>query len=54
MPRNAEVIRQWKILRTLDASRQGETIAGLARQCEVTTPDDSGATLSPYRTSASL
>ncbi len=37
MPRNAEVIRQWKILRTLDASRQGETIAGLARQCEVTT-----------------
>jgi predicted DNA-binding transcriptional regulator YafY len=37
MPRNAEVIRQWKILRTLEASRQGETIAGLARQCEVTT-----------------
>ena len=37
MPRNAEVIRQWKVLRTLEASRQGETIAGLARQCEVTT-----------------
>ena len=37
MPRNAEVIRQWKILRTLDASRRGETIAGLARQREVTT-----------------
>jgi predicted DNA-binding transcriptional regulator YafY len=36
MPRNAEVIRQWKILRTLEASRQGESIASLARQCEVT------------------
>lgn len=36
MPRNAEVIRQWKILRTLEASRHGETIAGLARQCDVT------------------
>jgi predicted DNA-binding transcriptional regulator YafY len=36
MPRNAEVIRQWKILRTLEASRHGETVAGLARQCGVT------------------
>src|SRR5688572_12649442 len=36
MPRNAEVIRQWKLLRTLEASRHGETVAGLARQCGVT------------------
>jgi predicted DNA-binding transcriptional regulator YafY len=36
MPRSAESIRQWKILRTLEASRHGETIAGLARQCGVT------------------
>ncbi len=36
MPRNAEVIRQWKILRTLEASRHGETVAGLAKQCGVT------------------
>src|SRR5688572_16628986 len=36
MPRNAEVIRQWKILRTLEASRQGESVAGLAKQCGVT------------------
>ena len=36
MPRNAEVIRQWKILRTLDASRHGESVAALARLCEVT------------------
>ena len=36
MPRNAEVIRQWKILRTLEASRHGESVAGLAKQCGVT------------------
>jgi predicted DNA-binding transcriptional regulator YafY len=36
MPRNAEVTRQWKILRTLEASRHGESVAGLARQCGVT------------------
>ncbi|MEO5742008.1 MAG: WYL domain-containing protein [Vicinamibacterales bacterium] len=36
MLRNAEVIRQWKILRTLDASRHGESVATLARLCEVT------------------
>ena len=36
MPRNTEVIRQWKLLRTLEASRHGETVAGLARQCGVT------------------
>ena len=36
MPRNAEVIRQWKILRTLEASRRGETVAALAKQCGVT------------------
>ncbi len=34
--RNAEVIRQWKILRALEASRQGETIVSLARHCGVT------------------
>jgi len=32
MPRNAEVIRQWKILRTLEASRHGAAIASLARE----------------------
>jgi predicted DNA-binding transcriptional regulator YafY len=36
MPRNAEVIRQWKILRSLEGSRNGETVAGLSRQCGVT------------------
>jgi predicted DNA-binding transcriptional regulator YafY len=36
MPRNAEVIRQWKILRTLKASRHGESVAGLAKLCDVT------------------
>lgn len=36
MPRNAEIIRQWKILRTLEASRHGETIAALARHSGVT------------------
>jgi predicted DNA-binding transcriptional regulator YafY len=36
MPRNAEVIRQWKILRTLEASRNGESVASLAKLCDVT------------------
>ena len=36
MPRSNEVIRQWKILRELEASRR-ETIAGLARKPKVTT-----------------
>jgi len=36
MPRNAEVVRQWKILRELEASRRG-TINGLAEMCGVTT-----------------
>jgi predicted DNA-binding transcriptional regulator YafY len=36
MPRNAEVIRQWKILRTLEASRHGETVKALASQHDVT------------------
>ena len=36
MPRNAEVVRQWKILRELEASRRG-TISGLAALCGVTT-----------------
>ena len=36
MARNAEVTRQWKILRTLEASRQGESVAALARQLSVT------------------
>ena len=34
--RNAEVIRQWNVLRELEASRRG-TIAGLARKTKVTT-----------------
>lgn len=36
MPRNAEVIRQWTILKELEASRRG-TIDGLASQTGVTT-----------------
>ena len=36
MPRNAEVVRQWNILRELEASRRG-TINGLAAMCGVTT-----------------
>ena len=36
MPRNAEVIRQWKILLEVEASRRG-TIDGLAAMCGVTT-----------------
>ncbi len=38
MPRNAEVIRQWSILREIEASRAaGVTIDDLASQCHVTT-----------------
>jgi predicted DNA-binding transcriptional regulator YafY len=37
MPRNQEVIRQWKVLHALDAARKGATIDDLARDCEVTT-----------------
>ena len=38
MPRNAEVIRQWTILREIERSRAaGVTIDELASQCEVTT-----------------
>ena len=36
MPRSAEVIRQWNVLREIEASRR-ETIDGLARKMEVTT-----------------
>ena len=35
MMRNAEVIRQWKILRTLDAQRQGKTVDAFALQLNV-------------------
>jgi predicted DNA-binding transcriptional regulator YafY len=37
MPRNAEVIRQWKILRSIESSRFGETIDGLAEMTGVVT-----------------
>ena len=38
MPRNAEVIRQWTILREIERGRgSGATIDGLARMCDVTT-----------------
>lgn len=37
MPRNQEVIRQWKLLHALDGSRHGATIDALARDLEVTT-----------------
>ena len=37
MPRNQEVIRQWKLLHALEASRHGATIQALAEELEVTT-----------------
>src|SRR5262245_35320578 len=37
MPRNQEVIRQWKLLHALEASRHGATIAALADDLDVTT-----------------
>src|SRR6186997_2721960 len=38
MPRNAEVIRQWTILREIEQARaSGVTIDGLAALCHVTT-----------------
>lgn len=37
MPRNQEVIRQWKVLHALESSRHGATIDGLSDQLEVTT-----------------
>ena len=37
MPRNQEVIRQWKILHALESSRHGTTIPALADELDVTT-----------------
>ena len=37
MPRNQEVIRQWKVLHALESSRHGVTIAALADELDVTT-----------------
>ena len=37
MPRNQEVIRQWKVLHALESSRHGATIDGLADDLDVTT-----------------
>lgn len=37
MPRNQEVIRQWKILHALESSRHGTTIPALAGELHVTT-----------------
>ena len=37
MPRNQEVIRQWKVLHALESSRHGATIDGLASELDVTT-----------------
>ena len=37
MPRNQEVIRQWKVLHALESSRHGVTIAALADDLDVTT-----------------
>ena len=37
MPRNQEVIRQWKLLHALESSRHGASIDGLARDLDVTT-----------------
>ena len=37
MPRNQEVIRQWRLLHALESSRHGATIDALASDLEVTT-----------------
>ena len=37
MPRNQEVIRQWKVLHALESSRHGATIPALAEELDVTT-----------------
>lgn len=37
MPRNQEVIRQWKVLHALESSRHGTTITALADELDVTT-----------------
>jgi proteasome accessory factor B len=37
MPRNQEVIRQWKVLHALEAARHGVTLDSLADELEVTT-----------------
>lgn len=37
MPRNQEVIRQWRLLHALESSRHGATIDSLASELEVTT-----------------
>ena len=37
MPRNQEVIRQWKVLHALEASRHGVSIDSLSKDLEVTT-----------------
>jgi predicted DNA-binding transcriptional regulator YafY len=37
VPRNQEVIRQWKLLHALESSRHGATIDALSRELEVTT-----------------
>ncbi len=37
MPRNQEVIRQWRLLHALESSRHGATIDGLANELDVTT-----------------
>src|SRR6266545_5061704 len=37
MPRNQEVIRQWKVLHALESSRHGATIDALAGDLDVTT-----------------
>jgi proteasome accessory factor B len=37
VPRNQEVIRQWRLLHALESSRHGATIDGLARDLDVTT-----------------
>ena len=37
MPRNQEVIRQWKLLHALESSRHGASIDALSKDLEVTT-----------------
>ena len=37
MPRNQEVIRQWKLLHALESSRHGASIDALSKDLDVTT-----------------
>jgi hypothetical protein len=52
VPRNQEVIRQWKVLHALESARHGAAIEALAKDLSVTTAR-SAATLPRCRRPAS-